>query len=762
VDRPHVPPSPPRLCRFTRRHRSGGGEGSLFRPAGSWLRAGAGCLLFLVLSCAKGDRVAGGTSETETGTATGQLVLKGGAAAQGARVTLFAAGEDSAKASAAGRTVITDASGAYAFDSLAFDTYNMTAIYVPAGTKDTLAASRLRIEVGGADRDVEVGVDTLRGPGAVSARVLFLSNPVEEALCFVPGTSYLALTDSGGRCLVSGIPPGSYRLSFRADGYLTARAPDSVAVATDDTVRLGDVSLRLDDRLAPPKPNGLRAVFDSSSRKVTLSWSRVPAGDLAGYALYRDSVAAVSFTRLAPDRLVQDTSFVDSLPGLEPGADTALAYRIKSQDRSGEQSGFALFDTVRVRLARVNRPPAVPAAPLPADGSAGASRSPALRWQSLDPDGDTVVADVYLGKENPPRERIASAVKDSFLAVPSLDTFSTYYWRVAVTDAKDTVPGPVWSFRTGTRPGESWTRLGQTMTQPMDMWFADERRAWAVGPFGEISHTRDGGYTWVRQNSGDTNWLAAVQFSDSLHGWAVGLNGTLLRTRDGGTRWERVPAAPEIFFRDVFFLDDRLGWVVGLRSESGLNHPVVLKTEDGGGTWTSQSAGNTQIVQSVQFIDANVGFLFAMRYPHTVVLRTDDGGKTWDPSDSIGMALPYSMHFLDADTGWVGGATQQNENGLLVDKGWVARTVDGGRHWALSEVPGTLSVASLGFADGKTGWAVGGDIHRTTDGGATWRREDVGGGGLNQFLVYFHLDRANGWVAGMPGVLYKRPPLPAP
>jgi len=117
------------------------------------------------------------------------------------------------------------------------------------------------------------------------------------------------------------------------------------------------------------------------------------------------------------------------------------------------------------------------------------------------------------------------------------------------------------------------------------------------------------------------------------------------------------------------------------------------------------------------------------------------------------MYYPETMKFINADTGWVGGKALSNKMGL------VARTVDGGKSWRVSEVPGTLEIQSLDFVDGSIGWAVGFDIHKTVDGGRTWTRESVD---PPVFTRVYNLDRQHGWAGGVNSTFFRRPALPAP
>jgi hypothetical protein len=66
--------------------------------------------------------------------------------------------------------------------------------------------------------------------------------------------------------------------------------------------------------------------------------------------------------------------------------------------------------------------------------------------------------------------------------------------------------------------------------------FVDEYDGWAVGRFGTIIHTSDGGNTWGFQANPATATLFDVDFSDNMHGLACGY-GMILYTTNGGQNW---------------------------------------------------------------------------------------------------------------------------------------------------------------------------------------------------------------------------------
>ena len=73
--------------------------------------------------------------------------------------------------------------------------------------------------------------------------------------------------------------------------------------------------------------------------------------------------------------------------------------------------------------------------------------------------------------------------------------------------------------------------------EALDVQFVDQDNGWAVGPFGEIRRTTDGGRTWTAQHSGVPTRLVQARFRNALEGYVVGDDRAVLRTRDGGNRW---------------------------------------------------------------------------------------------------------------------------------------------------------------------------------------------------------------------------------
>jgi len=226
----------------------------------------------------------------------------------------------------------------------------------------------------------------------------------------------------------------------------------------------------------------------------------------------------------------------------------------------------------------------------------------------------------------------------------------------------------------------------------------------------------DGGATWKLPTSGG-NQNAYMSFGDAQHGMSVDpdAEGTVMATADGGATWSQVslplgPGGAPLRSQDVAMVGSASAWVVGAWNtdpEGTDDVPAVLRTRDLGQTWQSltlPSMDNT-ILWYVAFVDDRHGWATG---DAGIVLRTSDGGDTWQTSP-----------------------------------------------WGFADVNPT----SMAFADQKTGWIVGTDdasaatavaLTQTTDGGATWKREDLDGSGLGVFVPtdVCAVDAHTAWVIG--------------
>src|SRR5262245_44504028 len=264
--------------------------------------------------------------------------------------------------------------------------------------------------------------------------------------------------------------------------------------------------------------------------------------------------------------------------------------------------------------------------------------------------------------------------------------------------------------------------------------------AWAVGNFGAIHHTTDGGATWKEAESGTRQPLFGIDFGDAQHAWAVGKSALVLRTDDGGKTWtqQRTPLSEEKHLFKVHAIDAQTAWAVG-------DWGTMISTKDGGASWQDRSLGVTPvktdaspgrttttitddiILYDVSFTDREHGFACG---EFGTLLATTDGGATWWQRRTPTEKTLFGVHFVSPERGWVVG----------ID-GLVLRTDDGGRTWEVQHgKPEAAGVEDISFLDqlknpgmyavqveGNYGVVVGdvGMVLVSSDGGRTWTRREL-------------------------------------
>jgi photosystem II stability/assembly factor-like uncharacterized protein len=244
--------------------------------------------------------------------------------------------------------------------------------------------------------------------------------------------------------------------------------------------------------------------------------------------------------------------------------------------------------------------------------------------------------------------------------------------------------------------------------------------AFAVGAFGSVFRSGDGGMTWEGLRTGVVDPLFDVTFVDARRGIVVGKSGTTIRTTDGGTTWATGKSGTAKHLFGVAMIDGKRGWAVG-------DWGVILATEDGGATWTDHSLEEDVVLSAVTFVDPQHGWIVG---EFGTVLATTDGGATWQRQNPGTEKTLFGVAFNSPQAGWAVG----------ID-GLVLRTRDAGATWVVQRGAAAAdSLEELAFQDlltnpglydvalgGSTGCIVGdtGTVLVTTDRGETWEKREL-------------------------------------
>jgi len=96
-----------------------------------------------------------------------------------------------------------------------------------------------------------------------------------------------------------------------------------------------------------------------------------------------------------------------------------------------------------------DQPPSVPNLPYPANGDSGISVDTELSWKCKDPDGDSVIYNIYIQDENEETYLTFEDQSKRVIQVKGLKYDTSYRWRVIARDNKNNVTeGPTWMFTT--------------------------------------------------------------------------------------------------------------------------------------------------------------------------------------------------------------------------------------------------------------------------------------------------------------------------
>ncbi len=216
----------------------------------------------------------------------------------------------------------------------------------------------------------------------------------------------------------------------------------------------------------------------------------------------------------------------------------------------------------------------------------------------------------------------------------------------------------------------SWTQQAVPTRSTLTSVYAIDDHIWAAGHDAVIVHSADGGASWENQYTDPSlnQPLLDIFFSDQQNGFAIGAYGYVLTTSDGGMNWEDAPleivedSAAEVdeLGEDEVSDDDNL--VDGDEDDESANYDfgdyedeyndfhlnAMAQMSDGtlyiagetgnglistdqGQTWEKISLPYGGSMFGVLVIGDNSLITFGLRGN---VFRSDDAGRTWEKLDT--------------------------------------------------------------------------------------------------------------------------------
>jgi hypothetical protein len=220
--------------------------------------------------------------------------------------------------------------------------------------------------------------------------------------------------------------------------------------------------------------------------------------------------------------------------------------------------------------------------------------------------------------------------------------------------------------------------------------FLDEVSGITVGEYGEVYYTSDGGDVWFGANSGSTHVLA-LDIVDDQVAWQCGRRAVRVSV-DGGRNWEIVEdyGSESGPCRFLSFLDENTGWIATLDQ--------VKATSDGGASWTSVPLpeGVSRVAQ-ISLRTVSTGYLLDT---NGVLHITHNGGQSWfsrslglsgEPSTVLYYPSGAVIRFYDSNHGTIVLSLVGGGTGKLM----AMHTSDGGRTWRHEDVPVEFGVPHL-------------------------------------------------------------------
>ncbi len=267
----------------------------------------------------------------------------------------------------------------------------------------------------------------------------------------------------------------------------------------------------------------------------------------------------------------------------------------------------------------------------------------------------------------------------------------------------------------------------------------------------------------VKYNGIQSN-LSAIQFIDDKHGWAVGAYGTIINTTDGGLTWKEQSLGYIVQLKDLHFLNENTGFVVGIMYVGPHIYGIAFKTVDGGKNWNLSFQSDTPMVlNSIAFSDDQNGFLSGNSYgpnpSEGIIIKTTDTGLTWENVSINNTILKIdNIMFNHKGNGkskgmTLGFATAKINVGPS-EVSVILKSMDLGISWNTVYSNYGNNISDMSFFNYNQGIAVAdnGTILLTNDAGESWTAKKYDPYKYNATLAG---EENDSWVVGDDGTILK-------
>lgn len=273
----------------------------------------------------------------------------------------------------------------------------------------------------------------------------------------------------------------------------------------------------------------------------------------------------------------------------------------------------------------------------------------------------------------------------------------------------------------------------------VDVALAGDRLV-AVGDYGSVLCSDDGGASWWQAEVPVQVTLTAVDFVDAEYGWAVGHDAVVLHTQDGGARWLRQLDGRQT---GPILLDGATAWEASVQArldelEQGSDAEEDGVERDDVGEEDVEGSGPEE--DYIEGSDVEEDLLMELDAAQIAVAEAERETEQ-------GPSRPFlDVLFLDRRHGYVVGAF-----------GYFFETTDGGRTWrdASSRVPNFESLNLYSIVRlGESGLLLVGEFGlalRSDDRGVSWQPLELDYEGT---LFTTFVRGSDAWIAGLRGNVF--------